>query len=480
MAANQSRKRLGNRVVRRRLDATSIIELPKDIATREVPTATGHAKRFAIGVILLIVVGAFLLMLPIATESGDSTHPVDAFFTAMSAASVTGLVTVDTATHWSFFGEAVILLLIQVGGFGFMIGTSLILIILGRGASLRDTLMIQDGSPTMSLREVTSLTRKILRFFIITETIGTALLTTHFLRYENPLDALWLGLFHSVSAFCNAGFDLQGEYKSMIDVAESPLVVMTLGGLIQAGALSFMVLNDVWKTRNWKRLQLDSKLVLLTNALMILGTMLLFLAIEWNTALSHMDQTWRPMNGLFQAIAARTAGFATINFSEAHPSTLFLWVGVMLVGGAAGSTAGGIKLATLAVLLLAVISTLRGQEEPQAFGRRISSSIVFRSLTIVALFMMTHFVLSLALAITEDVYNNASFSFAALMFEAMSGLATVGLSTGITPELSIPGKVVLFIAMFVGRLGPITTAYALQRRQEAARYRFPEANVRLG
>jgi trk system potassium uptake protein TrkH len=458
----------------------SIIELPKEHAIRGVPSTTSHAKRFVLGVSLIILVGGLLLMLPIATENRESTPAIDAFFTSMSATSVTGLVTVDTAPHWSFFGEAVILVLIQLGGFGFMVGTSLILVVLGRGASLRDSLMMQDGSPTMSLRDVTSLTRRIIRFMLVTEAIGAVLLTAHFLQHESPRVALWKGVFHSISAFCNAGFDLQGEFRSVAEADESPVMIMTLGVLVQAGALSYMVLSDAWQKRKWRTLYLDSKLVLITNLVMITVAMVLFMAIEWNSALSHMQTQWKPMNALFQAIAARTAGFASVNFNEVHPSTLFLWVGVMLVGGAAGSTAGGIKLATLAVLFITVISTLRGQEEPQAFGRRIASSLVFRAMSLVALFMATHFLLSLGLAITEDVFNDASIGFAPLMFEAMSGLATVGLSTGITPDLSIPGKLILFIAMFIGRLGPITVAYALQSRQKPPRYRFPDANVRIG
>jgi len=406
---------------------------------------------------------------------------MDALFTAISATSVTGLVTVDTAPHWSFFGEMVILVLIQLGGFGFMVGTSLVLIALGRGASLRDTLLMQDGSPTMSLRDVRSLSKRILRFMLVTEAVGAVLLTLGFMRDRPPLTAVWHGIFHSISAFCNAGFDLQGEFSSVSRFSGSPLVVVTLMSLVQAGALSYMVLSDVWTKRRWATLHLDSKLVLITNALFIGGAMLLFLVVEWNSAMASMPAWARPMNALFQAVAARTAGFATVSFDDAHPSTLFLWVGIMLVGGAAGSTAGGIKLATLAILVLAVVSTLRGQAEPQAFGRRIASALVFRALAIVAIFLAVHFFLTLGLALTEDIYNDQSIGFVHLMYEAMSGLATVGLSTGITPTLSVPGKIILCIAMFLGRLGPITAAYALQRRQQRpARYRFPEAHIRIG
>lgn len=480
MGERQPRKRPGNRVVRRRLDATSIIELPPKATPRDVPSATTHAKRFVLGVSLLILLGAVLLKLPVAAENDQQTPFIDALFTSMSATSVTGLITVDTATHWSFFGELVILILIQIGGFGFMVGSSLILILLGRGMSLRDSLMMQDGSPTMNLRDVTSLSRRIIKFMLITEAIGAVFLTANYLRHESPPDALWFGIFHSVSAFCNAGFDLQGNFQSVSGLNQSPVILMTLGGLVQFGGLSYMVLSDVWKQRSWKTLQMDSKLVLITNALLIAGAMLLFLIVEWNASLKDIDAGWRPLNALFQSIAARTAGFSTVNFNDTHPSTLFLWVAIMFIGGAAGSTAGGVKLATIAVIFIAVISTLRGQEEPQAFGRRITSNLIFRAMSIVALFLATHFVLSLSLAISEDVFNDASFGFVNLMFETMSGLATVGLSTGITPDLSIPGKLILFIAMFIGRLGPITAAYALQRRQKPARYRFPEANIRIG
>lgn len=480
MSAKPPRKRPGDRVVRRRLDATSVIELPRDEGKLGVPNASIHAKRFVGGVTLLILIGGLLLMMPFATQNHARTPAVDAFFTAMSATSVTGLVTVDTATHWSFWGQLIILVLIQLGGFGFMVGASLILIVLGRGLSLRDTLMMQDGSPTMTLRDVTSLSRRIIKFMLITESIGAILLMANFLRHESLLDAVWFGIFHSVSAFCNAGFDLQGNFNSVSGLNESPVIIMTIGGLVQLGGLSYMVLGDVWRQRAWKKLQMDSKLVLLTNGVLIVGALLLLILVEWNSSFASIEPGWRPLNAFFQSIASRTAGFSTINFDDTHPSTLFLWVGIMFVGGAAGSTAGGAKLATVAVIFLAVVSTLRGQEEPQAFGRRIASNLIFRAMSIIALFLFTHFVLSLGLAITEDVFNDASISFVNLMFEAMSGLATVGLSTGITPDLSIPGKLILFVAMFIGRLGPITAAYALQHRQKPARYRFPEAHIRIG
>ena len=473
-------RRPGNRVVRRRLDAQQIIDLKTDETQQGRPTVNVHAKMFVAAVVVIFFVGALLLMLPFAHESGKSTSFVDALFTAVSAFSVTGLVTVDTQEHWSFFGELVVLILIQLGGFGFMAGTSLVLIALGRGASLRANMMMQDGSPTMTLRDVSTLSLKIVKFIVIVEVIGALILIPHFMRYESFGTAVWWGIFHSVSAFCNAGFDLQGGFSSMNGHNESPVLLMTLGGLIQFGALSYMVVADVWRHRKWKPLQLDTKLVLIANFTLIFIAAVLFLAVEWGTSMQNVEPGWRPLNALFQAVAARTAGFSSADWSMAHNSTMYLWIVIMMIGGAAGSTAGGVKLATIAVIVLTVASTVRGQASPQAYGRRISAQIVYRALAIISLFMAAHFVLSMMLVMTEDVFNSESFSFLSLMFEAMSSLATVGLSTGITADLTYGGKLVLILGMFIGRLGPITVAYALQNRQRRERFQFAEANVRIG
>ncbi|HWV25485.1 MAG TPA: potassium transporter TrkG [Thermomicrobiales bacterium] len=480
MGTRPPRKAPGNRVVRRRLDATSVIELPREPKHPSVPNATTHAKRFVAGVTLLIVIGGLLLMMPFASATHTRTPAIDAFFTAISSISVTGLSTVNTATHWSFWGQLIILVLVQLGGFGFMVGASLVLVVIGRGLSLRDTLMMQDGSPTMSLHDVTTLTGRIIRFILISEGIGAILLFTWYIRHYSLPDAIWNSIFLAVCAFCHAGFDLHTHTSSLQGMNDIPVVIVTVGALIQLGALSYMVLSDVWTKRAWRPLRLDSKLVLITNGIMIVLASVLFIVVEWNASLSPVETEWKPLAAVFQAIAARTAGLSSVDFSQAHTSTLFLWVAVMMVGGAAGSTAGGVKLATVAVLFLAVISTLRGQEDAQAFGRRLSPALIYRAMSVFALFLTVHFILSLGLAITEDTFNSASFSFTSLMFETMSGLTTTGLSTGITPDLSIPGKLILYLAMFMGRLGPITAAYALQRRQKPARYRFPEAHIRIG
>lgn len=473
-------RRPGNRVVRRRLDARSVIELGADTPKAAKPTVTVHAKLFVAAVLVIFLIGAGLLMLPWASENGESANFVDALFTSVSAFSVTGLNTVDPQTQWSFFGELIVIILIQIGGFGFMAGTSLILIALGRGSSLRANMMMQDGSPTMTLRDASQFSIRIVKFMVVVELIGAIILTLHFLRYESVGVSIWWGFFHSISAFCNAGFDLQGNFASMNGHNESPVLLMTLSGLIQFGAISYMVVADLWRHKKWKPLHLDSKLVLITNFSLIGISSVIFLIVEWNSSMQGVEPGWRPLNALFQSIAARTAGLSSVDWSNAHDSTMYLWIVIMMIGGAAGSTAGGVKLATIAVVVMTVASSIRGQSEPQAFGRRIAATVAYRALAVITLFMTAHFILSMMLVISEDVLNAENFSFLSLMFESMSALATVGLSTGVTPELSAGGKFVLMLGMFIGRLGPITLVYALQNKLRQDRYRYAEATIRIG
>jgi trk system potassium uptake protein TrkH len=423
------------------------------------------------------------LATPWASESGDSTPIIDALFTSVSAAAVTGLVTVDTATHWNFFGELMILLLIQSGGLGFMVGASLLLQFLRRGPHrLRDEIVVKEGGGggVATLHEAVSLSRRIVIFTFAAESVGAMLLTLSFWRRMPFTDALWSGIFHSISAFCNAGFDLQGNFLSIAPYRTSPVVNLVLIVLIQLGALSYIVLEDLVVCRRWRRLEMDTKLVLIGNVLLVLGGAAAFLAIEWRHALNETPILARPMSALFQSVSARTAGYASIDWAEARSLTIFLWVALMLVGGASGSTAGGVKLATFGVVFAAVASTIRGQEETQVFRRRLPPQIIFRAMAVIAIMMTIHFVATVALAITEDVLANAEFGTLPLMFESMSALATCGLSAGITPSLTSAGKIVLCLTMFIGRLGPLTAAYALQRRQRPMRYRFPVADVRIG
>jgi trk system potassium uptake protein TrkH len=419
-------------------------------------------------------------MLPWVTRSGQATPPEDALFIAMSALSVTGLVTLDTATHWNWFGQLTILALIQIGGLGFMVGASLVLNLLTRGGGrLRHQVMISDNLPTLTISDAVDMARRIARFTFIVEGVGALLLTLRFMQDMAPHTALWHGIFHSVSAFCNAGFDLQGNFNSLIAYQGAIFLNLVFIVLIQSGSLSYLAFHDVAENRRWKHLSVNTRLVLAFNAVLIVLGAAIFLGAEWNGTMRDSVEWTRPLQALFQSVSARTAGFATADFSTTSSFTDFSWVALMFIGGASGSTAGGVKLTTIAIILIAVLSEIRGNPEPEAFHRRIPNSSVMRAMTIVTLFFLIHFVMTLALSATEHIYGQRP-PFVSILFEVMSAQATVGLSTGITPEISTPGKLILVFAMFIGRLGPLTVAYALAQREQIPRYRFPPTTVHIG
>lgn len=468
-------------VIRRRRRTPQVIKLPTLGPRPIIRNARSNAKTFVFALLAIVALGTALLATPWTTESGEATPLVDAFFTAVSATAVTGLITVDTQTHWNFFGELVILILIQTGGLGFMVGASLVLQTLRRGQTrLSDVLLVQDGAPTLSLREAHELSGRIVRFTFGVEAVGAILLTARFSQDMPLLKAIWYGTFHSISAFCNAGFDLQGQFQSLVPYQTSLWINGTVMALIQAGALSYIVFADMTKQRRWNALSLDTKLVIIVNAVLLLVGAVVFLIAEWDRSLASMPGASRPLAALFQSVSARSAGYTTINMADLHAVTMFVWVGIMLIGGASGSTAGGVKLTTIGVVAAAVMSTLRGQLEPTLFGRRLATGLVYRAMAIITLMVLVHFLVTVSLGVTEDLIGQRDSSFIALMFEAMSAIATAGLSTGITPTFTTAGKLVLCIAMLFGRLGPLTAAYTLQRRQHQVKYRLPVGPVRIG
>jgi trk system potassium uptake protein len=410
---------------------------------------------------------------------------IDAFFTAVSAATVTGLSVVDTLEHWNWWGQVVVLLLTQTGGLGFMVGASILLQMLRRGAgayTLREELLLKDGAPALSLQEAVFLAGRIVRFTFITEVIGAVLLAIWFgtAGGVHPLKAIWNGLFYAVAAFCNAGFDLTGGFRSIRPAATDAWVNLVLMALIQLGAISYMVVSDVARERSWRSLSIDSKIVLALNGVLLAAGTFVFLAAEWGGALSEFAVGSKLLASLFQSVSARSAGFSSVDWTLVNPLTLFFWLGLMLIGGASGSTSGGVRLSTAGVVLAAVASTLRGSAETQLWGRRIATPIVFRAVTVIALFLLIYGIGTVGLATTEHHVGHHETGMIDLMFEAMSALATTGISTGITPTLTAAGKLVLCALMFVGHLGPLITVYALQRHQRPERYRFPEEAVRIG
>lgn len=469
-------------VIRRSVRQPYTIELPELPKPPDLPHPGRHAQTFVLALVALILTGTALLASPWTTASGQATPFVDALFTAVSAVAVTGLVTVDTATHWNFLGELVILILIQIGGLGFMVGASLVLQVLRRGSSrLSDALLVRESAPSLSLRDAVTLSRRIVIFTFVTEAVGAVILTLRFAQDFPLSEAAWFGVFHSISAFCNGGFDLLTTGDSLVAYQDSLVINGAFIVLLQLGALSYIALADVATERRWSRFAVDTKLILAVNATLIVAGTLAFLISEWGGVLEQVRFGIRPLVALFQSVSGRTAGFSTVNFDQTTPETLFVWMALMFIGGASGSTAGGVKLATVGVIAAALVSTVRGQEETDLFGRRIPARQVFQAMTIIAILLVIHFVATAVLVASQGWFNGREFAFVSMMFEVMSALSTAGLSAGITPLLDTSGKLLLCVLMFVGRLGPLTVVYALQRRRRpGGRARYASASVRIG
>ncbi|MDQ4034513.1 MAG: Trk family potassium uptake protein [Chloroflexota bacterium] len=431
---------------------------------------------------VLIAAGTTLLSLPMATNEGAPTRFVDALFTATSAACVTGLTVVDTATHWSPFGQVVILVLIQSGGFGIMAGSTLLLrLFLGRRSTLRDRLLVQESLGGMQLGSVTGLLGRIAIFTIVAELIGAIVLSIAFTSGPEagpPGDPLgiWWGVFHSISAFNNAGFDLTGGFRSLSPFVDDWIVLLTVAVLLTLGGLGFAVVGDAIAKRRWARMALETKLVIVATVALLVGGTLLIGFTEWSNpaTLGALPTEQRLLNALFESATLRTAGFTALDTGAFVEATLFVVMALMFIGGASGSTAGGIKVTTFSVLLIAIVSTVRGQPSAIAFGRRIQHAIVYRALAVALLAIAFVFLIGLGLTLTTEA------TFVQTLFEAVSAFGTVGATTGITPELSDPGRLIATFAMFVGRLGPLTLVLALAARAQPVPFRPAVESVRIG
>ena len=430
------------------------------------------------GFAALVAVGTVLLLLPWATEPGQSTDLVTALFTATSAVCVTGLVVVDTATHWSPFGEVVILALVQIGGFGFMTGSTLLLFLLiGRRTGLRDRILVQASTGAVELGSVLAVVRRVAVFTVVVEAAAATLLVLAFLGHGRaPLEAMWWGVFHSITAFNNAGFDLMGGFRSLADFATSPVVLGVLGAATVLGGLGFAIVGDVVAKRKWRRLALESKLVLLTTLVLLVGGAVMIGALEWSNpeTLGALPEGHRVANALFESASLRSAGFAALNHGAFSEATLFVAMALMFIGGASGSTAGGIKANTFTVLLVAIISTVRGRPSAEAFGRRVPHQVVYRALAVALL------AIALVFSIIFGVLVVTGTRFVDVAFESVSAFGTVGMTTGITPNLPDPARLLIAFEMFAGRLGPLTLVLALAARQRPLPYRPAVESMRIG
>lgn len=447
-----------------------VIQLGKGFAT---PPKSIGIHGVGVGFAFLIAVGTLLLSLPVAREPETAWSLLDALFTATSAVCVVGLVVVDTGSHWSSLGQAVILGLMQLGGLGIMTASMFILIILRRPVSFRDRIQLQELSRLGNIRSVSGLlwaTVLITGFF---ELAGAAAFWYH---QGGDVSGIWPAAFHAVSAFNNAGFDLTQNFSSFASSSHDPVMLLIIAGLAIFGGLGTLVLMDIAGHHSWRAFSQNTKLVLtISAALLSLGFLGILLAEFANPhTLGTFSLADKLSNAFFHSVIARTAGFSTLSVNEFHDETQLLTMALMFIGGATGSTAGGIKLTTFAVLVLATVAATRGYENGSAFGGQLSHQLVYRALAVAAYGLAVVFLGTLVLASTEQ------FAFRELLFEVVSASATVGLSTGITPDLSIAGKLTIIAVMYLGRLGPLTLAYALAQRAREPSYKLPERDVAIG
>lgn len=444
-----------------------------------------------LGFLMLIFLGAILLSLPMASATGNSTGIFDALFTATSAVCVTGLVVVNTASYWSPFGKVIILMLIQIGGLGFMTIASTIFMILGRKISLRDRMMIQESLNQNTLSGMVRLTKNIIIGTLILEAIGALFLSLKFIP-EYGSKGIFYSIFHAISAFCNAGFDIIGD-NSLMPYVGSITINFTIMTLIIIGGLGFTVWMDVIKvTKNelrtglnglklkrwFRHLRLHTKLVLvITTSLIMVGFVFFFFLEGFNDAtLGNLPLKDKVLGAMFQSVTTRTAGFNTINNSDMTDVSKFVTILLMFIGGSPAGTAGGIKTVTIGVIFFEVLSVVRGKEDTEAFDRRIPRNTIKRALAVVMISLFVVIGVTMLLTITE------SGGFMDILFEAVSGFATVGLSLGETQRLTQFGKLIMSMTMFIGRLGPITMAVALTIRHEKKKIniRKPEEKVMVG
>ena len=426
---------------------------------------------------LAVLVGTLLLMLPVAQTGIDWTDPVTALFTATSAVCVTGLVVVDTGTYWSTFGEVVILALIQVGGLGTMTLASLLGLAISRKLGLRARVTAATETKAVGLGDVRGVVLGVARTSLVVEAAVAVVLALRFwAAYDvSPGRAAYLGVFHSVSAFNNAGFALWPD--SLVRFATDPWICLPIAASVIVGGIGFPVILELRKRlRTPRAWSMHTKMTLWATAvLLVLGT-LVITANEWRNpaTLGQLDTPGRLLAGFFQAVMPRTAGFNSIDFAAVNEGTLLITTVLMFIGGGSAGTAGGIKVTTFVLLLLVIWAEVRGERDVQAFDRRIGERVVRQALTIALLSV------GLVVASTVVMVELTGLRTAIVLFEVTSAFATVGLSTGITADVGTAGHLVLAVLMFVGRLGPITLVSALALRERQRLYHHPEGRPLIG
>lgn len=432
----------------------------------------------ALGFFLIIAVGTCLLMLPIASREHGSAGFLDALFTSTSATCVTGLVIGDTFQKWSLFGQIVILLMIQIGGLGFVTIGVFFSIFLRRNIGLKTRGLLQESVNTMQIAGVVRLVKKIIIGTVVIEAAGAVILTVRFTSDMHFTRALYYGIFHAVSAFCNAGFDLMGRkeaYSSFMSYYGDGIVNVTIMSLIVIGGIGFIVWDDISRNKwNIRKYMLHTKIVLISTGLLIFGGAFLFWVFERNGLMAHMSLGEKMWSSLFSSVTARTAGFNTIDTAGLSPASKMLTIMLMFIGGSPGSTAGGIKTTTLVVILVHIWSNLRNSHGCNILGRRLEDDVIKKAGLVFFINLFLAFLSAMAICAIQVL------PIEDVLFEVVSAIGTVGMSTGITRELTSASRIIIIFLMYCGRIGSMAFALSFTERKKSVPVRLPAGRITVG
>lgn len=438
-----------------------------------------YPQMIALGYFIIIAAGTLLLMLPFSSRSGISPGVVDSLFTAASATCVTGLVVFDTYIQWSVFGQIVILLLIQIGGLGFMTIITMFSFFLGRKIGLFERGLLRESISTMYLGGIVRLTKKVLLGTLLFEGLGAIVLSIRFVPRMGLLAGIYNGVFHSVSSFCNAGFDIMGKYgaySSVTSYSDDPVVCLTIIALIVIGGIGFFVWDDIWKYRHhFKKYQLHTKIVLSTTAILIVAGAITFYVLEMDNTLKGKPLGDQIVNSLFCSVTPRTAGFNSVDTAKLSPAANILTVMLMYIGASPGSTGGGIKTTAFAVIIISAWSSLHNTKGENVFGRRLEDNSLRRACTVAVVNLSLIIFATMLISVTNPAVSSNS-----VLFEATSAISTVGLSRGITSSLNTLARIVIVLLMYAGRVGSLSFALFFRDHKAPPPVQSPAEKIIIG
>lgn len=437
--------------------------------------------KIVLGFLAVILLGAILLYLPISTTNGNRLSFVDALFTSVSAVCVTGLAVAETGVALTFFGQVVLLLLIQVGGLGFMTVAALVFLLLGKRIGLYDRLALQESLNQFDLEGVVQMTKRAIQLTFSIESIGALIMLWPMTRRYGFLQGLWASIFQAVSAFCNAGFDIFGNGNSMASFVGDPVVMITTMLLIVFGGLGFLVILDVSKhVRKKTRLRVQSRLVLTMTAGLIVFGGIFFTLVEWNNpnTLGGLPAWQKPISGFFQSVTARTAGYASFPQDAMQSVSSIMTMLLMYIGASPAGTGGGIKTTTFAIIILLMVQIIKGRTETVVYNHSVNRAIVLKAIGVAALSLVLIIISTIVVCLIEGT----KFTGTQIAFEVVSAFATVGLSQAVTPLLSVASKVIIMLMMFGGRVGLLSLVMALSRQfaKNKGNITYPEEKVMIG